>query len=239
MATIKYKRIMLKLSGEVLLGKSPFGIDQQVLHSLCEEIAEIRREGVAVILTIGGGNIWRYRSQKDTGLDRVTLDTMGMLATVMNGIGMQNMFEKMGVECRVASAIDMPEVCEPYRRRKVMRHLEKGRVVVCVGGTGSPFFTTDSAATLRALELECQVLLKGTKVDGVYDSDPEKNPKAKKIQSLTYHEVLDKELAFMDAAAVSLAKEGNLPIIVFEVSQKGNIMNIVKGQNIGTMVGPS
>ena len=233
---MKYKRIMLKLSGEVLLGGLASGIERERLEGLCREILDVQKEGIEVAVVIGGGNFWRYRNQKELELDRVTLDNMGIMATVMNAVAMQSMFEKLGAAARVASAIDVPQIAEPYRRRKVMRHLEKGRVVICAGGTGSPFFTTDSAASLRALELNCDVLLKATKVDGVYDKDPEKHTDAKKFETLTYHDVLEMELEFMDQAAVSLCKEGNLPIVVFNLAKEGNIQRAALGEKIGTRV---
>lgn len=227
---------MLKFSGEVLLGKKTFGIDPEVLESLCKEIIDVKQLGVEIVVVIGGGNIWRYRSSKDTSLDRVTLDNMGILATVMNALAMQSVFEKKGVPCRVASAIDVPQIAEPYLRRKAMRHLEKSRIVICAGGTGSPFFTTDSAAAIRGLELSCECLLKATKVDGVYDKDPEKYKNAKKFDKLSYHEVLGKDLQFMDLAAVSLCKEGRLPILVFNLWKRDNIKKAVKGEKIGTLI---
>ena len=226
---------MLKLSGEVLLGELQSGISRERLQGLCKEVIEIREMGVEVAIVIGGGNFWRYRNQKELGLDRVTLDNMGIIATVMNGIAMQGMFEELGASARVASAIDMPQLAEQYRRRKAMRHLEKGRIVICAGGTGSPFFTTDSAAALRALELGCDVLLKATKVDGVFDSDPEKNPKAKKFDEITYQEVFEKDLQFMDQAAISLCKEGHLPVLVFNLEKTGNIKAVL-GHKVGTII---
>lgn len=227
---------MLKMSGEVLLGKRDSGIDHIVLQKLCREIMEIEHLGVEIVIVIGGGNIWRYRDFKETGIERVISDNIGMLATIMNAVAMQSMFEKLGQDCRVASAIDIPQIAEPYLRRRVMRHLEKRRIVICAGGTGSPFFTTDSAAALRALETDCLVLLKATKVSGVYDKDPEKFRNAKKISSLTYHEVLEMDLAFMDQAAVSLCKEGNIPICVFNLEKHGNIKRAVMGEQVGTLI---
>lgn len=227
---------MLKLSGEVLLGNRDSGIDHRVLQSLCEEILDVSKLGVQMVIVIGGGNIWRYRDFKETGIDRVVSDNIGMLATVMNAVAMQSSFEKLGGECRVASAIDIPQVAEPYLRRKVLRHLEKKRIVICAGGTGSPFFTTDSAAALRALETGCEVLLKATKVDGVYDKDPEKFKNAKKYTHLTYHQVLEKELAFMDQAAISLCKEGSIPVLVFNLEKRGNIKKAVCGKTLGTII---
>ncbi len=234
---MKYKRIMLKLSGEVLLGGKQSGIDHEVLSSLCKEVGEVVDLGVQVVIVIGGGNIWRYRDHVDTGIERVTSDNIGMLATIMNAVAMQSSFEKLGYICRVASSIDVPQIAEPYLRRRVVRHLEKGRIVICAGGTGNPFFTTDSAAALRALETECDVLLKATKVDGVYDKDPKKNSDAKRFDSLSYQQVLSMDLAFMDQSAVSLCKESGVPIYVFDLQKKGNIMKVIKGENIGTTIG--
>lgn len=233
---MKYKRVMLKLSGEVLLGELSSGIDHSVLNSLCKEIAEVHAKGVQIVIVIGAGNIWRYRDNTGSGIERVTSDNIGMLATIMNGVAMQSAFEKLGVECRVASAIDIPQVAEPFLRRKVLRHLEKGRIVICAGGTGNPFFTTDSAAALRALETDCEVVLKATKVDGVYDSDPKKNPQAKKFDELSYQQVLAMQLGFMDQAAVSLCSESKVPIYVFDLQKSGNIMRVVKGENVGTLI---
>lgn len=229
---------MLKLSGEVLLGNGENSIDHAVLGELCKEIAEVVDLGVQVVIVIGGGNIWRYRDFKETGIERVISDNIGMLATIMNAVAMQSAFEKLGHTCRVASAIDIPQIAEPYLRRRVIRHLEKKRVVICAGGTGSPFFTTDSAAALRALETNCEVLLKATKVDGVYTKDPEKHKDAKRFDSLTYHDVLEKDLSFMDSAAISLCKDGKLPIFVFNLGVRGNIMKSVCGDPVGTLVHP-
>lgn len=232
----KYKRVMLKLSGEVLLGKGEESIDYKLLEDLCREIIDVQKLGVQLVLVIGGGNIWRYRDFKETGIDRVTSDNIGMLATIMNAVAMQSTFEKLGASCRVASAINIPQIAEPYLRRKVMRHLEKNRIVICAGGTGSPFFTTDSAAALRALETECEILLKATKVDGVYEKDPKRFPKAKRFDHLTYHEVLEMELEVMDQAAVSLCKESKIPIQVFNLEKHGNIRKAVLGETIGTLI---
>lgn len=232
----RYHRIMLKLSGEVLLGKQASGIDHQVLESLCKEILEVKKSGVDVVIVIGGGNIWRYRDFKETGIERVTSDNIGMLATIMNAVAMQSMFERLGASCRVASAIDIPQIAEPYLRRKVISHLEKGKIVICAGGTGSPFFTTDSAAALRALEIKCDVLLKATNVDGVYNKDPDQFKNAKKFSELTYHDVLEMDLGFMDQAAVSLCKESALPIVVFNLTKRGNIKKAVMGEKVGTII---
>ena len=232
----KYKRVMLKLSGEVLLGKQDSGIDFEVLHGLCGEIVEVAKMGTEVVVVIGAGNIWRYRDNTGSGIDRVSSDYMGMLATIMNAVAMQSAIEDQGVYVRVCSALNIPQVAEPYLRRRAIRHLEKGRVVICAGGTGNPFFTTDSAAALRALELDCNVLLKATKVDGVYDKDPKKHKDAKKFNSMKYTDVLGMDLAFMDSAAVSLCKDSKLPIIIFDLTEKGNIKRVVEGRNIGTVV---
>jgi uridylate kinase len=232
----KYKRIMLKLSGEVLLGDLDSGISRNRLESLCKQVIEVHEAGVEIALVIGGGNFWRYRNQKELGLDRVVLDQMGIMATVMNGLAMQNMFEKLGVQTRVSSAIDVPQMAESYRRRKAVRHLEKQRIVICAGGTGSTFFTTDSAAALRSLELGCDILLKATKVDGIYDKDPERHDDAKKFDALTYQEVLEQDLKFMDQAAIAIAKEGKMPVLVFNLEVEGNIAKAVSGEEIGTLV---
>lgn len=236
MAKPKYKRVMLKLSGEVLLGKQDNGIDFQVLHNLCGEIVEVAKMGTEMVIVIGAGNIWRYRDNTGSGIDRVSSDYMGMLATIMNAVAMQSSIEEQGVYVRVCSALNIPQVAEPYLRRRAIRHLEKGRVVICAGGTGNPFFTTDSAAALRALELDCDVLLKATKVDGVYDKDPKKFKDAKKFKAMKYTDVLGMDLEFMDSAAVSLCKDSKLPIMIFDLTQKGNIKKAVEGKDIGTMV---
>lgn len=227
---------MLKLSGEVLLGGKPSGIDHKVLENLCREIIEVKKFSVQIAIVIGGGNIWRYRDFKDTGIERVISDNIGMLATIMNAVAMQSMFEKLGAHCRVASAIDIPQIAEPYLRRRVVRHLEKGRIVICAGGTGSPFFTTDSAAALRALETNCDALFKATNVDAVYDKDPDKHKNAKKFSKLTYQDVLEMNLGFMDQTAVSLCKEGAIPIIVFNLTHRGNIKKAALGEKIGTVI---
>lgn len=236
MAKPKYKRVMLKLSGEVLLGKQDNGIDFQVLHNLCGEIVEVAKMGIEMVIVIGAGNIWRYRDNTGSGIDRVSSDYMGMLATIMNAVAMQSSIEEQGVYVRVCSALNIPQVAEPYLRRRAIRHLEKGRVVICAGGTGNPFFTTDSAAALRALELDCNVLLKATKVDGVYDKDPKKFKDAKKFKAMKYTDVLGMDLEFMDSAAVSLCKDSKLPIMIFDLTQRGNIKKAVEGKDIGTMV---
>lgn len=232
--SVQYKRIILKLSGEAFCGEE--NIDCKKIDDLCKRIFEIQNLGVEVVVVIGGGNIWRYRDFKGSGIDRVISDSIGMLATVMNAVAMQSVFEKMGVSCRVCSAIDAPQVVEFYLRRKALCHLEKGRIVICAGGTGNPYFTTDTAAALRGLELNCDALLKATKVDFVYDRDPEKNPDAKKFEKLTFSEVLSKDLKFMDATAISLCKEGNLPIIVFNLDDEEGLKKAVAGEKVGTVV---
>ncbi len=233
---MKYPRIMLKLSGEVLEGKNGSGIDFQVVSKLVQEIKEVKSLGVDIALVIGGGNIWRFRDFQDSGLDRVVSDYMGMLATIMNAMAMEDYLRKAGVKARALSAISMPTVTEPYIRAKAVDYLEKGAVVLCAGGTGSPYFTTDSAAALRALELNCDVLLKATKVDYVYDKDPKKFPDAKKFETLTYQEMLQRELLVMDLSAVSLCMERKLPIIVFNLEQDGNIPKAVQGEKVGTLI---
>lgn len=235
-AKLQYQRILLKLSGEVLQGKREGGIDFEILKSLCEEVAELREMGAEVVVVIGGGNIWRYRDFKDSGLDRVSSDYMGMLATIMNAMAMEDQFRRIGVEARALSAISMPVVVGTYLRAKALEYLQKGRVVICAGGTGSPYFTTDSAAALRALELNCEVLLKATKVDYVYDKDPNKFKDAQKFEKLSYNEVLKRELGVMDLSAVSLCLDKKLPIIVFNLSQKGNIARAVLGEKVGTLI---
>ena len=232
-----YKRIMLKLSGESLSrdGKGQ-GIHQPTLHAVASAIAEVSKSGVQLVIVIGGGNIWRFRDTTDSGIERTASDAMGMLATIMNGVALQAALESMGIFCRVASAIQVPQLAEPYIRRRVIRHLEKKRVVICSGGTGNPFFTTDSAAALRALELNCECVLKATNVDGVYDKDPNKFKDAKKYDQLTYQEAIEKHLNVMDQAAFSLCQDQNLPIRVFNFTDVGNLMRVVSGENIGTLV---
>lgn len=232
-----YKRIMLKLSGEALSkeGKGQ-GINQPALQAVAKEIAEVAGKGIQVVVVVGGGNIWRFRDTQDSGIERTASDTMGMLATIMNGVALQAALESLGMHSRVASAIQVPQVAEPYIRRRCIRHLEKGRVVICAGGTGNPFFTTDSAAALRALELQCDVVLKATNVDGIYDKDPNKNADAKMYDELSFQEALDKHLNVMDQAAFSLCQDQNLPIRVFNASIEGNLMRAAMGEDIGTLV---
>jgi len=232
----RYKRILLKLSGEALMGREPYGIDSEVLREVATEIREVNELGVELALVIGGGNIFRGVSGASRGMDRSTADYMGMLATVMNALALQQDLEKMGVPTRVLSAIDMKEVAEPYIRRRAIRHLEKGRVVIFAAGTGLPFFTTDTTAALRAVEIGAEVLMKATKVDGIYASDPVEDPTARKYDRITFSEVLQKDLKVMDATAISLARDQNMPIMVFNLRTSGNIQRVVLGEAIGTLV---
>ncbi len=232
----KYKRILLKLSGEALIGDHGYGIDPAVVASISSEIGNVRKLGVEIAVVIGGGNIFRGLSASEAGMDRTTADYMGMLATVMNALAMQDALEKRGVVTRVVSAIEMKELAEPYIRRRAVRHLEKGRVVIFAAGTGNPYFTTDTAASLRAMEIDANVILKGTKVDGVYDRDPMMDRAAKRYTRVTYMEVIRKELKVMDTTAISLCMENNLPIIVFNIMKRGNVEKIVQGKSVGTTV---
>jgi uridylate kinase len=231
-----YKRILLKLSGEALMGERQYGIDPKRLASYAEEINEVVDKGVEVAIVIGGGNIFRGIAGASNGMDRVQGDNMGMLATVINGLALQSALEGRNVQTRLQSAIKINEVAEPFIRRKAMRHLEKGRVVIFGGGTGNPYFTTDSAAVLRAIEIEADVILKGTRVDGIYTSDPEKDKSATKFDSLSFKDVLTKGLKVMDTTAFTLSQENELPIVVFDMNKKGNLLRIVSGENIGTVV---
>ena len=232
-----YQRVLLKLSGEAMMGDQEYGIDPRVVQTVAQEVREIRTLGVEVAIVIGGGNIYRGVAASAEGMDRTSADHMGMLATVINSLALQDALEKMGVFTRVLSAIEMNRIAEPYIRRRAVRHLEKGRVVIFAGGTGNPFFTTDTAAALRAMEVKSQVILKATKVDGVYDRDPLVNPKAKKFEKLSYIQVLNLGLRIMDATAISLCMENRLPIIVFNLAQRGNIKRVVLGRKIGTIIG--
>lgn len=231
-----FKRIVLKLSGEALQGRLGYGIDYDVLRSIARQIKGVKRLGVDIVVVIGGGNIFRGVSGGAKGMDRVNADYMGMLATVINGLALQDALEKEGVFTRVQTAIEMQELAEPFIRRRAIRHLEKGRVVIFVGGTGNPYFTTDTTAALRAIELGAQVILKATKVDGIYSSDPAKNRRARKYETLRYIDVLKKGLKVMDATATSLCMDNNLPIIVFNLTKEGNIKRVVTGEKIGTTV---
>ena len=231
-----YKKILLKLSGEALMGDQEFGISSDVITSYAKQIKEIVDLGVEISIVIGGGNIFRGLSGAAQGVDRVTADHMGMLATVINSLALQNSIEKLGVPTRVQTAIEMPKVAEPFIKRRAQRHLEKGRVVIFGAGTGNPYFTTDTAAALRAIEMETDVVIKATKVDGIYDKDPVKYPDAKKYETVTYNEVLAKDLKVMDATAISLCRENKLPIIVFNSLIEGNLKKVVMGEHIGTIV---
>ncbi|MGL4947186.1 MAG: UMP kinase [Cetobacterium sp.] len=231
-----YNRILLKLSGEALMGDQEFGISSETITSYARQIKEIVELGVEVGIVIGGGNIFRGLSGTEQGIDRVTGDHMGMLATVINSLALQNSIELLGVPTRVQTAIEIPKVAEPFIKRKAQRHLEKGRVVIFGGGTGNPYFTTDTAAALRAIEINADVVIKATKVDGIYDMDPVKFADAKKYTEVTYTEVLNKDLRVMDATAISLCRENNLPIVVFDSITEGNIKRVVLGEKIGTTV---
>ncbi len=231
-----YRRILLKLSGEALAGEQKYGIDPQTITSIASEVKEVVEFGTQVALVIGGGNIFRGLAASSKGMDRASADYMGMLATMINSLAMQDALEKEGVDTRVQSAIEMREVAEPYIRRRAIRHLEKGRVVILGAGTGNPYFTTDTAASLRAMEIGAEVIMKGTKVDGVYSADPMKDPNAFKYSQLSYIDVLKKGLQVMDATATSLCMDNNLPIIIFNIKTAGNIMKVVLGEEIGTIV---
>lgn len=234
---MKYKRILLKLSGESLLGSQDYGIDPTVLAQYAKEVKSVVDQGVEVAIVIGGGNIFRGVQGAQGGVvDRATGDYMGMLATMMNAMAIQGSFEKFGLITRLLSAIKMEQIGEPFIRRRAMRHLEKGRVVIFGAGTGNPYFTTDTAASLRAVEIEADIVLKGTRVDGIYDSDPEKNPSAKKYQQITFKEVYDLGLNVMDLTAITLCQENNKPIVVFDMNQPGNLLKLMQGESIGTLV---
>jgi len=234
----RYRRILLKLSGEALQGQQGFGIDPPVLDTLAEELKELIELGVQVAVVIGGGNIFRGLSASSTGMDRASADYMGMLATVLNGLALQDALERLGVYTRLLSAIEMKELAEPYIRRRAVRHLEKGRLVIFGAGTGNPYFTTDTAAALRAMEVGAEVLLKATRVDGIYDKDPKKYEGARRYTRLGYLEVLARGLEVMDGTAISLCKDNGLPIVVFDMVTRGNMLKVVCGEPIGTVVGP-
>ncbi|MGA0956690.1 MAG: UMP kinase [Flavobacteriaceae bacterium] len=233
---MKYNRILLKLSGEALLGKNSYGIDNDRLVIYAEEIKEIHKQGVEIAIVIGGGNIFRGLSGSKDGIDRVQADYMGMLATVINGLALQNALENIEIPTRLQSAIKMESIAEPFIKRKATRHLEKGRVVIFASGTGNPYFTTDSAAVLRAIEINADVILKGTRVDGIYNEDPEKNKEAVKFDDISFEETIRKGLKIMDTTAFTLSKENKLPIIVFDMNTKGNLTKIIMGEKIGTKV---
>ena len=236
MTASPYKRVLVKLSGEALLGSTEFGIDPAVLKRIASEVIEIQKSGVQVACVIGGGNIFRGAGLAKAGLDRVTGDHMGMLATVMNALAMQDAIETLGGQARVQSAVRINQVCEDYIRRRAMRHLEKGRVVIFAAGTGNPFFTTDSGAALRAIEIGADLLLKATKVDGVYDKDPKKHSDAVRFQKLSYDEVIARDLQVMDTAAFALARDSELPLRIFDMAQPGTLLRILRGEDIGTLV---
>ncbi|WDS37255.1 UMP kinase [Pseudoxanthomonas sp.] len=235
-APLAYRRILLKLSGEALMGSEDYGIDPKVIGRIAREIIEARDAGAEVALVIGGGNIFRGAGLAASGMDRVTGDQMGMLATVINALAMQDALEKLGAKVRVMSALKINDVCEDYIRRRAVRHLEKGRIAIFAAGTGNPFFTTDSGAALRAIEIEADLLLKATKVDGVYDKDPRKFPDAKRFDTLTYDEVLGRGLEVMDTAAFALCRDSAVPLRIYDLGVPGNLMNILRGENIGTLV---
>ena len=233
---MKYNRILLKLSGEALLGKNSYGIDNDRLFVYAEEIKQIHKQGVEIAIVIGGGNIFRGLTGSKDGIDRVQADYMGMLATVINGLALQNALENMDIPTRLQSAIKMESIAEPFIKRKATRHLEKGRVVIFASGTGNPYFTTDSAAVLRAIEINADVILKGTRVDGIYNEDPEKNKEAVKFDNISFEETIKKGLKIMDTTAFTLSKENELPIIVFDMNTKGNLTRVIMGEKVRTKV---
>ena len=236
MSSPKYKRILLKLSGEVLMGDQQFGIDPAFVSELAAEVKAAKETGLEICLVIGGGNIFRGMAGAAQGMDRAQADYMGMLATVMNALAMQNALEQLGVQTRVQSAVQMDQVCEPVIRRRAERHLEKGRVVIFAAGVGAPYFTTDSGAALRAAEMRCDALFKGTSVDGVYDSDPKKNSGAKRFDTVSYDKVLANNLKVMDASAVALCRDNGIPIVVFSIREKGNLARVLAGEGVQTVV---
>ena len=232
-----YQRVMLKLSGDALMGSQQFGHDLDMIQRICEEIKAVHDLGVEICMVVGGGNIFRGMNAAESGIERASADYMGMLATVMNALAVQNCLEQMDIDTRVLSAIPMNTVCEPFIRRRAKRHMERGRIVICAAGTGNPFFTTDTASALRAIELDCDVILKGTQVDGVYDKDPNQHKDAKRFDQLTYKKVLEEDLRVMDGAAISLARDNNLPIIVFPIYTHGAFKDVVQGKGTFTLIG--
>jgi uridylate kinase len=236
MSKIKYKRILLKISGEVLMGKEPFGIDLDMVGRVADEVIGLTDAGAQVALVIGGGNIFRGLAGAAKGMDRVSADHMGIMATVMNALAMQGVLNSKGVDARMLSAIAMPTVCETYSAAKGIHHMEKGRVVICAAGTGLPFFTTDTGAALRAAELKCNALLKGTSVDGIYSADPKKDPNATRFDKITFGEILAKDLRIMDPAAIALARDNTIPVVVFSIREAGNIERVLKGEGKFTIV---
>ncbi len=235
-STLPYKRVLLKLSGEVLMGGSGYGIEPETINRLARELIEVRKSGVELAIVIGGGNIFRGMMGTASGMDRASADYMGMMATVMNAIALQDAIERQGEPVRVVSALHVKEVAEPYIRRRSIRHLEKGRIVIFAAGTGNPYFTTDTAASLRAMEIQANVVLKGTKVDGVYTADPMRDPEAMRYDTLTFTEALNRQLGVMDATALSLCRDNQMPIIVFDVTTQGQMLKAVSGESVGTLV---
>ena len=233
---IPYKRIMLKMSGEVLMGESEFGLDPKTVKRVAHDIKEVIESGVQVCVVVGAGNIFRGVSGAAAGMDRTTADYMGMLGIVINALALQNALEHIGIQTRVQSGIRMDSICEPYIRRKAMRHMEKGRVVIFAAGTGNPYFTSDTASALRASEMDCDAIFKGSKVDGIYAEDPEKNPEAERFDRISFMDVLTRDLKVMDATAISLARENNIPILVFSVKEKGNFARVARGDGVFTIV---
>ncbi len=233
---MKYKRILLKLSGEALMGDRNYGIDPNRLAEYAMEIKKIIEKGIEVAIVIGGGNIFRGLAGASNGMDRVQGDYMGMLATIINGLALQSALEESDIQTRLLTSIEMKQIAEPFIKRRAVRHLEKGRVVIFGGGTGNPYFTTDTAAVLRAIEINADVIIKGTRVDGIYTSDPEKDPTAIKFENITFKDVMSKDLKVMDMTAFTLSEENDLPIIVFDMNKKGNLMKVISGENVGTLV---
>jgi len=234
---VRYNRILLKLSGGILAGEQGFGIDPKTLNRISDEIVEVYNLGVQIAIVVGGGNILRGTQSSHLGIDRVTADYMGMLATILNALALQSLIERRGVQTRVMSAITVSQVAEPYIRRRAIRHLEKGRIVIFAGGTGNPYFSTDSAAALRASEIGADVILKGTRVDGVYTEDPEKNPKAEKINRLTYYDFLVNDYKVLDTSAIDIARQTSIPIIVFNITKEGELLKVLKEEGVGTYIG--
>lgn len=233
---MKYKRILLKLSGEALMGEKNYGIDSSVLEKYSQEIKEIHNKGIEIAIVIGGGNIYRGIESEESGINRVQGDYMGMMATLINSMALQSHLEKLGCDTRLMSGFNVDQVCEPFIRRRAIRHLEKGRIVIFGAGLGKPYFTTDSTASLRAIEIEANIVLKGTRVDGVYDFDPEKKKDAKKFNEISFNEVYEKNLTIMDMTAFTLCKENHLPIIVFDMNKSGNLINLIEGKKVGTLI---
>ncbi len=236
MSAPRYKRVLLKVSGEAGLGGDSYGIDPKTVHAVCEDIAQVVHTGVEVCLVVGGGNIFRGKALAESGMERASADYMGMLATIMNALALQAALEKIGVFTRVQSAIPMDAICEPYIRRRALRHLEKGRVVIFAAGLGAPFFTTDTPAALRAAEMGCDALFKGTSVDGVYTADPKLDPNAKRYETLSYHDVLSQDLKVMDASAISLMRDNKIPIVVFSIRERGNFLKVLMGEGVYTTI---